>query len=32
VIDRSYSFEEIVEAHRHVDQGHKRGNVVVTVG
>jgi NADPH:quinone reductase-like Zn-dependent oxidoreductase len=31
VIDRRYRFEEIVEAHRHVDAGHKRGNVVVTV-
>jgi NADPH:quinone reductase-like Zn-dependent oxidoreductase len=31
VIDRTYRFEELVEAHRHVDAGHKRGNVVVTV-
>lgn len=31
VIDRTYRFEEIVEAHRYVDGGHKRGDVVVTV-
>ncbi|MCJ7711027.1 MAG: NAD(P)-dependent alcohol dehydrogenase [Chloroflexi bacterium] len=31
VIDRSYALDDIVEAHRYVDNGHKRGNVVVTV-
>jgi hypothetical protein len=31
VIDRCYRFEEMIEAHRHVDTGHKRGNGVVTV-
>jgi len=32
VIDRCYPFEQIAEAHHHVDTGHKRGNVVVTIG
>jgi NADPH:quinone reductase-like Zn-dependent oxidoreductase len=31
VIDRTYDFEEIVEAHRYVDTGRKRGNVIVRV-
>ena len=32
VIDSTYPFEQIVEAHRRVDGGHKVGSVVVTLG
>lgn len=32
VIDRVYPFDQIIEAHHYVEQGHKKGNVAITLG
>ena len=32
IIDRIYKFDEISQAHEYVELGHKKGNVVITMG
>jgi NADPH:quinone reductase-like Zn-dependent oxidoreductase len=31
VIDRVYTFEQVIEAHHYVETGHKKGNVAITI-
>lgn len=32
VIDRRYTFDQMADAHKYVDEGRKKGNVVVSIG
>jgi len=31
IIDRCYSLGEVAEAHRYIDTGHKKGNVIAII-